>query len=352
MKTLVCEMCNSTDLLKQDGMFICQSCGCKYSPEEAKKMMIEGNVDVSGSVVKMDTSDELKNLYKLARRAKADNNSENAQKYYEQIIVKDPSSWEANFYTTYYQSMNCKIGEIGVAAIRISNCEDTVFSLIKENVEDSDEQRKAVNEVAERLIIISNMLFNAYKNHYDGISLQIKHNYVQTYANNCSAARDIVYSGGDLIIKIFGDVYGDIAASCWILGVKQHNILNLVFDNKELNSKIIKEYTDKILKYNPSYQPPQTNINTAGGCYVATCVYGSYDCPQVWTLRRFRDDTLGTTWYGRAFVHTYYAISPTLVKWFGETLWFKKMWKGTLDRMVKKLEEKGVENTPYTDKKW
>lgn len=24
------------------------------------------------------------------------------------------------------------------------------------------------------------------------------------------------------------------------------------------------------------------------GCYIATCVYGSYDCPQVWILRRFR----------------------------------------------------------------
>lgn len=28
---------------------------------------------------------------------------------------------------------------------------------------------------------------------------------------------------------------------------------------------------------------------TRKGCYVATCVYGSYDCPEVWTLRRFRD---------------------------------------------------------------
>jgi alpha-tubulin suppressor-like RCC1 family protein len=91
---------------------------------------------------------------------------------------------------------------------------------------------------------------------------------------------------------------------------------------------------------------------SSGGCYVATCVYGSYDCPEVWTLRRFRDDTLGSTWYGRAFIHTYYAVSPTFVKWFGETTWFKKMWRGTLDRMVQKLLDKGVENTPYEDKEW
>ena len=62
--------------------------------------------------------------------------------------------------------------------------------------------------------------------------------------------------------------------------------------------------------------------------------------------------TLAETWYGRAFVKTYYAISPTLVKWFGHTEWFKKMWRGTLDRMVKNLQAKGFESTPYEDKEW
>lgn len=95
-----------------------------------------------------------------------------------------------------------------------------------------------------------------------------------------------------------------------------------------------------------------TSTKSGGGCYVATAVYGSYDCPQVWTLRRFRDYTLGESWYGRAFIRTYYAISPTLVKWFGHTEWFKKIWKGKLDRMVAKLNEKGIENTSYDDVNW
>ena len=87
-------------------------------------------------------------------------------------------------------------------------------------------------------------------------------------------------------------------------------------------------------------------------CYVATAVYGSYDCPEVWTLRRYRDYTLAETWYGRAFIRTYYAVSPTLVKWFGKTEWFKNMWKPKLDHMVKRLNEKGVANTPYNDRLW
>lgn len=91
---------------------------------------------------------------------------------------------------------------------------------------------------------------------------------------------------------------------------------------------------------------------SSGGCYIATCVYGSYDCPQVWTLRRFRDNILGATWYGRLFIRVYYFASPILVKLFGRTNWFKKLWKGKLDKMINSLEKQGFENTPYIDKEW
>ena len=96
----------------------------------------------------------------------------------------------------------------------------------------------------------------------------------------------------------------------------------------------------------------EVELEEQGGCYVATAVYGSYDCPQVWTLRRFRDDMLAKTFFGRAFIRLYYAVSPTLVKWFGHTDWFKRMWQGPLDRMVANLRAKGVEDTPYEDKHW
>lgn len=88
------------------------------------------------------------------------------------------------------------------------------------------------------------------------------------------------------------------------------------------------------------------------GCYIATCVYGSYDCPEVWTLRRFRDNILASTWYGRSFIKIYYSTSPTLVKWFGKTRWFNNLFKPFLDNMVTSLKEKGFSDTPYSDKKW
>lgn len=87
----------------------------------------------------------------------------------------------------------------------------------------------------------------------------------------------------------------------------------------------------------------------SGGCYVATCVYGSYDCPEVWTLRRFRDYYLSKTWYGRAFIKLYYSVSPLIVKLFGKFVLFKKLWKPILDKMVISLNEKGYESTKYED---
>ena len=86
------------------------------------------------------------------------------------------------------------------------------------------------------------------------------------------------------------------------------------------------------------------------GCYIATAVCGSYDCPEVWTLRRFRDNTLDRTWYGRAFIRAYYAVSPTLVRWFGKDSWFQALFRPMLDRLVDRLRQSGVEDTAYQDK--
>lgn len=51
-----------------------------------------------------------------------------------------------------------------------------------------------------------------------------------------------------------------------------------------------------------------------GGCYIATAVYGSYDAPEVLTLRSFRDQVLQKHWLGRHFIKAYYFLSPPIAK--------------------------------------
>lgn len=85
------------------------------------------------------------------------------------------------------------------------------------------------------------------------------------------------------------------------------------------------------------------------GCYVATCVYGSYDCPQVWTLRRYRDDVLKNTAAGRCFISLYYAVSPTMVRIFGRNQAVRRMWRTALDRIISRLNADGFSDKPYND---
>lgn len=117
-----------------------------------------------------------------------------------------------------------------------------------------------------------------------------------------------------------------------------------------LDLKASKKYVDDFYTIDKTKPQLIPKGKTSGGCYVATAIYGSYDCPQVWTLRRFRDYTLKATWYGRTFIQIYYAVSPSLVKWFGHTKWFTKLWKGKLDKFVAKLWQNGFDATPYEDK--
>ena len=110
-----------------------------------------------------------------------------------------------------------------------------------------------------------------------------------------------------------------------------------------------------ILEIDPSNERAKNYLygsapQSSGGCYIATAVYGSYDGPQVWTLRRYRDYTLAESAMGRLFIRTYYAISPVVVKHFGKTEWFKNFWKPKLDRFVQKLNSEGIEDTEYSDR--
>jgi hypothetical protein len=68
------------------------------------------------------------------------------------------------------------------------------------------------------------------------------------------------------------------------------------------------------------------------GCFIATCVYGSYDCPEVWVLRRYRDNVLAKSEPGRLFIELYYRWSPEIVEKYGDEPWFKPLVKPVLDK--------------------
>lgn len=362
MKAIKCEMCNSSDVVKDGEFYVCQSCGTKYTTEAAKKLMVEGSV-------KIDSSDHIKNWLEVARRSKNGNDTDTAAKYYEMVMAEDPNNWEAAFYSMYCSSFKIQNQEIPYMAKRMSNSIRGIGELVFK-IENYEERSAAIDDLNISVVYIANVLISYTKNYIDALPSSLAYKKIYEAIDSEMTSCKIIFEWGDVLydhintdesikqkaINIYKEAFS--ASEKARLVLKKSNI----YDYSDISNTPEPYKTNLIYLRNKAYRLRELDptfietkqIETAneGGCYVATCVYGSYDCPQVWTLRRYRDDTLGSTWYGRMFIRVYYAISPTIVKWFGKTKWFKKIWQGKLDRMVKRLNDNGVENTPYKDKEW
>lgn len=98
MKAMVCEMCGSGNILKQDGFYVCQSCDTKYTVEEAKKLMVEGTV-------KIDNTDYVSKYLNNAHRALAKEDWEEVEKYYNMVEQNVTDNMEAVFFSSYGKAM-------------------------------------------------------------------------------------------------------------------------------------------------------------------------------------------------------------------------------------------------------
>lgn len=73
-------------------------------------------------------------------------------------------------------------------------------------------------------------------------------------------------------------------------------------------------------------------------CYIATAVYGSYDAPEVLVLRRFRDEVLSKSLPGRAFIRTYYKVSPPAARHLENAGRLNRLVRHILDKIVHRLD--------------
>ncbi len=272
MKALVCEMCNSVDLVKQDGLYICQACGTKYTAEEAKKMM----VDISGSTVKIDHSDELEKLYQAARNARETSDDESAIRHYESISANDPSSWEALFYLVVLKTNSIKNSQIGSAAIGVSNCLPKVFELINSTISDEAEKKATVQEVVEQCYETASWLTNASESFYRSMT---KGNGMMALTSISGAlhsavstgteigedqkrrlhAANILYYCGNLIESTFSmqdQDYRTLALWCWETVFEFNKLCKARHNSNMMDKDSIYRLASTIRKYDPTFVDP------------------------------------------------------------------------------------------------
>ena len=109
--------------------------------------------------------------------------------------------------------------------------------------------------------------------------------------------------------------------------------------------------------YFSKFRKPPVDVDPSGcfpiGCLPAflccavSSIYGTNYCPEVYTLRRFRDDHLKHSFFGRSIIKSYYSLSPIIVKTFGNKIWFKTIGRKFLDNIVKILNKSGISNEYY-----
>ena len=145
MKRLTCEMCGSNDFIKDEGLWVCQVCGVKYSTEEAKKMMVEGTVEISGQV-KIDRSEEYDAAISLAK-ANADGGSwDLGYAACQRALLISPDSFEAwdldyHYLLTHgYQSTSSIVNAANNA---LKNYEGDQGELCNKYISDFIEKNKA-----------------------------------------------------------------------------------------------------------------------------------------------------------------------------------------------------------------
>ena len=329
MKALTCEMCGSTDILKQDGVYVCQACGTKYTVEEAKKMMVEGTVEVKGTVT-IDTSAEVTNLLELLRREMEMERYKDASKTCKMILLRDPNNWEAVYCDSITKYIDTDVSELSELAPSINKSFRYALELAKAQL-GNDAAEEVVQSMSEKVIMASKqieaMIMDEMRNSPN------KYRHTSEISDIMESNSEILLTYGDDVDEVFG--FKNICVSIWEIGIEGR-----------IDSMKKKDYVEKIKAADPDYTPSQA------GCYIATAAYGTYDCPEVWTLRRYRDFVLALTPFGRRCIKLYYAVSPRLVSWFGHSSNVRKFVRRILDGFVQKLQARGIDSTPYDDFNW
>lgn len=355
-----CPNCGASiqlDDSRQEGF--CSYCGSKVKVQEAI------------SKIKIDKSGEIQNYLNLASSSVEANNGQEALDYANKALEADSSNANAWYLKMQGTQLLSTLGDLkcqevitaGNKAISCDNTPDMKYKVYNFFLNTClNDLRFCMGQMQDTQAIKdlydANCQLNAFKAtentlNADSIVNMILNQEPSILNLRYSVPNDEI-SANDELTRLTGEIAKQF--------VYYQQAINARFNvyGTNMNDEALARYQSELKRIQQGLpQEKQDEIggdsmenSSKGPCYVATAVYGSYDCPEVWTLRRFRDFSLSQSIFGREFIHVYYALSPSLVRLFGEKKWFNSMFRPVLDKIVDHLQGKGYASTPYKDTKW
>ena len=270
MKKIACEMCGSSELIKDGGVFVCQSCGCKYTVEEAKKMMVEGTVQIEGTV-KIDNSDKVDTYREMAINAYNSRNTSEAYKYFLKVLEIDPSDYQSIFYKGMCQGWETTLARprVGEAVAAYQQAVQHIPDGISQKVTAlfiSDLTRLMsawFNKAQERYFDVSDFYQSNRDIIYDyrGVGEKVV-KYIDSYMDT------VINSESAALIEAVGELYCSACeAVCSYAQIwTSYSQDNMIYSGLSSNDKApyLRDYDNMIFevrKYNPAFKKPTSEYS-------------------------------------------------------------------------------------------
>jgi hypothetical protein len=253
LNKLQCELCNGTEFTKTDEYFVCDFCRAKYSTEQAKKMMIEGTVEVAGTV-QVDRGNEVANLMTLANSALAGGNATDAFEYANRALEIDVDNWQA---------WACRAKATGWSSTLKNFHFPEMLSSFKTALEKAPEEKRSELKI-EWAADMLNICVAVHNMSWKHVNKFVQANGVwQEHINRCTlifSVLDIAYqwSGQQAVLK--NEI---VIASNLITGIKFKNVRGqskVVFLQPAFQQTIqarIDKAGDEMKMFDPSYVTPK-----------------------------------------------------------------------------------------------
>lgn len=303
MKKMVCELCGSNDFSKDnDGLFVCDYCRTKYTPEQAKGMLVEGTV-------RLDRSADLEKFIRLGASSLEHSNAAEAYDYANKALEIDTESseawfikakaagWSSNLAQPRYPEMigafekainfapEEKRAELRAeAADQLNNVAVAVHRLSLEQVEELPGVDSVWEDHIERTDQATDMFFQSYE-----------------WGQGAQPLKNVVeVSSGLFNGPTFDSLQG--GPTTRTLSDKGQ-----AYFREKINraAAILKELDE-------NYEAPQPTAPTSSACFVVTATMGNEHSRPVEILREFREVFLRPNKEGQKFIAWYNQNGPLL----------------------------------------
>ena len=271
MKAIKCELCGSSDVIKQGDFYVCQSCGTKYEPEAARRL-----------IVGIDSTKKMANLYQRARKSLEVEDLEHAAEYYKEILDENPDDWEAYFYSYLGEFPSFTNAQAGNVATKLGNTIPAAYDMAISSsnaTEAADHMQTITTKTVDRISYIArtgasllrqyeggNILTPAGKVHHDMYN-GMRPVVVNTIIG-CISALDSLEAKIQEIADSDIDIDEGVCTDCLLYVCRaRFTIANITYTpalgatEKLIKAEFIERYAKKVKDLNPEIKELQARLD-------------------------------------------------------------------------------------------